>query len=226
MILKRLLGAGHGRTWVLGGSAEFREAIDAVSAFLEGVSDDRKLLILDFTMEVIRNDLKYDMLTRIFYTQERLASWGWPPFPFVCYDERGNRVEVFGSEAKKRMVNLADDCVVVLPWDRRRLRLSVETVGINGFKFDRTNHKAYYFSPLGICYVSNGRHSIAAGVGHRKGHIEAVEHDISVLFSHVYTDGGHWYSSHNGDKLGALHDFRVGILFEVARQKHELLASS
>ncbi|MFZ5767643.1 MAG: DUF6710 family protein [Bacillota bacterium] len=221
-VFERLFGLGHRRAWMPGGRAEFREAMDAVSAFLEGASDDRKSLVLEFAMEVIRNDLKYDLLTKIFYTRGHLPSWGWLPFPVVCYDGNGDRIEVFEGEGKRRMVNLADDCVLVLPWDRGRLRLSIETVGAKGFEFDKTNHRAHYFSPLGICYVSNGKHSIAAGVGHKRGYIEAVEHDVSVLFDHVYTDGRHWYSRHSGDRLGSLYDFRIGVLFELARQKRQV----
>ncbi|MEW6048423.1 MAG: DUF6710 family protein, partial [Bacillota bacterium] len=164
--------------------------------------------------EVIRNDLKYDLLTKIFYTRGHLPSWGWLPFPVVCYDGNGDRMEVFEGEGKKRMVNLADDCVLVLPWDRR-------SVGTKDFEFDKTNHRAHYFSPLGICYVSNGKHSVAAGVGHKRGYVEAVEHDVSVLFDHVYTDGRYWYSRHSGERLGLVHDFRIGVLFELARQKRQ-----
>ncbi len=222
MFFKRLRGIG--RAWIPGGSAEFREAVAAVSAFLEGASDDRKLLLLNFVMEIIKNDLKYDLLTKVLYTRRHLSSWGWPPFPLVCYDENGDRIEVFADAGKKRAVNLAEDCVLVVPWDRRRLRLTVETVGTDGFEFDRLNHWAYYFSPIDICYVFNGKHSIAAGVGHKRGYIEAAEHDVSVIFDHVYTDGRYWYSRHSGAKLGPLYDFRIGILFELAWQKSQRLS--
>ena len=220
MVFGRLLGAGPRRAWMPGGSAEFREATDLVSAFVERASDDRKALVLHFAMEVIRNDLKYDQLTKMLYARKSFPSWGWPPFPLVCLDGSGNRIEVFRDEGKRRTVSLADDCVLVLPWDLRRLQLSTEAVGTKGFQLDI----AHWFSPLDICYVSNGKHSIAAGVGHKSGHIEAVKHDASVLFDHVCTDGGHWRSRHTGEELGRVHDFRIAVLFELARQRRELAA--
>lgn len=208
-----------------GGRAEFREAMDVAAAFLGEASRDRKLSVLDFLLEAVRNDLKYDQLTRILY-RRGVESWVWPPFPPVCYDERGNRIELFAGEPQERPVNLADDCVVVVPWDRRRLRLSIETVGAEGFQFDGGKHKAWYFLPLDVCWVFDGRPSIAAGVGLRRGWIRAIECDVSALFGHVHTDGAYWYSRHSGERLGALCDFRIGILFELARKKHELVASS
>lgn len=220
MVFGRLLGAGPRRAWMPGGSAEFREATDAVSAFVERASGDRKPLVLDFAMEVIRNDLKYDLLTKMLYARKSFPSWGWPPFPVVCFDENGDRIEVFKDEEKKRLVSLADDCVLVLPWDLRRLQLSAEAVGTKGFELDM----AHCFSPLDICYVSNGKRSIAAGVGRKRGCIEAVEHDVGALFDHVCTDGRYWYSRHSGDRLSSLYDFRIGVLFELARQRRELAA--
>jgi len=213
------------RGWVPGGRAEFHEAMDAADAFVREASEDRRLFVLDFLLEVVRNDLKYDQLTKILY-RRGVEPWLWPPFPPVCPDGEGSRIEVFPGEPRERLVSLADECVVVVPWDRRRLRSSVETVGAQGFEFDDRNHRAWYFVPLDICWVFNGKHSIAAGVGLRRGHIRAFECDVSVLFDHVRTDGACWYSRHSGERLGALCDFRIGVLFELARKRRELAPRS
>lgn len=211
--------------WVPGGRVEFREAMDVAAAFLREARGDRKLLVLDFLLGVVRNDLKHDQLTKILY-QRRAEPWLWPPFPPVCCDGRGRRIELFAGEPRERLVSLAGDCVVVVPWDRRGLRSSVETVGAQGFEFDDRNHRAWYFVPLDICWAFDGKRSVAAGVGLRRGYIRAFEYDVSVLFDHVRTDGACWYSRHSGEKLGVVCDFRIGLLFELARMRQELVARS
>lgn len=208
-----------------GGKAEFQEAIRTVNAFLKETNDPQeKKCILDYTMEVVRNDLKYDLLTRILYSRDWLSPWEWPPFPVVYFNEKGERLETFKDENGLKIVDLAVDCVLSIPWDKERLRRSIQNIGTTQFQFDNKNHTAYYFEPLNICYVAKGLHSTAAGIGLGKGYIQAVKYDISVLFNHVRTDGKYWYGKHNVQTLGMLRDFRIGILFELAciRQNLEM----
>lgn len=106
------------------------------------------------------------------------------------------------------------------------MRDSIKNIFANKFEFDELNHKAYYFSHVNICYVYNGNHSIASGVVYKKGYITAEECDVSRLFDHVYTDGSHWYNSHNNQALDNLFDFRVGIIYEITKLKYrEILCS-
>ncbi|ADL07212.1 conserved hypothetical protein [Thermosediminibacter oceani DSM 16646] len=184
-----------------------------------------KILILDFMLDVIKEDLKYDFLTNIFYREEyfdrgiRIP----PPFPYSYYDETEKKISIFERKIGIKNVDLAKECVLVFPWHRGRMRESIKNIGSNEFRYDKYNHKAFYFSPVNICFIYNGKHSITAGVGFKKGCIEAPEYDVTGLFKHVYTDGVYWYNSHNNQKFeDELLDFRIGIIYELSKLKYQI----
>lgn len=82
------------------------------------------------------------------------------------------------------------------------------------------NQDVYYFSHIELCYVDSGFHYVAVAVGRKEGVLEAKRYyDVSQLFDHVRTDGEYWYSVYNREKLGELLDFRIGILFEIAKKE-------
>lgn len=203
---------------------EFRYAMEfARQAMKEESKKEHKIIILDFMLDVIKEDLKNDLLSTIFYSKENFEKRIKLPFPFCFYDEFAREHELFPLEEKRLIrVDLAKNCVLVLPWNRKRMRDSIKNIFASKFEFDESNHKAYYFSHVNICYVYNGNHSIASGVVYKKGYITAEECDVSRLFDHVYTDGLYWYNSHNKQVLDNLFDFRIGIIYEISKLKYEI----
>ncbi len=204
---------------------EFRYAMEfARQTLKEETRKEDKIIILDFMLDVIREDLKNDLLSVIFYSEENFKKRIGFPFPTCFYDEFGSEHELLSPEKKLVKVDLAKDCVLVLPWNRKRLRDSIKNIFASEFKFDETNHKAYYFSPVNICYIYNGNHSVASGIVYKKGYVMAEECDLSRLFDHVYTDGLYWYNSHNNQAINNLFDFRIGIIYELTREKYKLIS--
>lgn len=188
---------------------------------LESKKEDR-IIILDFMLDVVREDLKTDLLSTIFYSKEHFEKWILPPFPCNYYDELGNKYEFCPDDEKIKRVDLSKDCVLVLPWHRERMINSVKRIFLNGFKFHKENHLAYYFPYVDFCYAYNGNHSIASGIVYKNGYVEAKVCDVSKLFKHVYTDGKTWYNSHDKSKLTSVFDFRVGIIYELAKLKYRI----
>ncbi|OZV13653.1 hypothetical protein CIW83_02965 [Tissierella sp. P1] len=181
-----------------------------------------KILILDYMINVIKLDLQYDLLTTILYSEEYFSKQVGLAFPIYYYDEQGNQFETYPDDGERRKVDLSKDCVLVLSWNRNRLRNSIKNIYKNKFEYHSSNHLAYYFTRIDVCYAYNGTHSISSGVGHKKGFIEAVECDVSKLFDHVYSDGISWYNIHNNSELTIISDFRIAILYELAKIKYNL----
>jgi len=200
---------------------EFKHAMSFVGEVLETEKSIKdQIIILDFMLEVVKEDLKTDLLSYIFYSEVDFGREINCPFPLNYYDEQGNTLSV--KEREKTEVDLAENCVLVLPWRRDRLRRQIINLSNNDFFYDKRNHRAYYFPYVSLCYVYNGNHSIASGTVLKKGKIEAEQYDITKLFPHIYTDGQKWYNSHTGKKTGNVTDFRISIIYEVARTKYQL----
>ncbi|ABY93721.1 MULTISPECIES: DUF6710 family protein [Thermoanaerobacter] len=202
---------------------EFKYALEFTHQVLKNEkTKEDKILILDFMLDVIREDLKYDFLTAIFYREEYFEKGVRIPlpFPYSYYDETGTKRSIYENVVGIKKVYLAEECILVFPWHRGRIRESIKNIGKNEFQYDEFNHKAFYFSPVNICFVYNGMHSTAAGIGFKKGYIKANNYDVTKLFPHVHTDGLYWYNSHNNQKLEELFDFRIGVIYEISKIKH------
>ncbi len=200
---------------------EFDFAMNFVKQTLEREKNNKdKIIILDFMLTVIKEDLKTDLLSHILYSKEHFERYFRYPIPLFYYDEKGNEIAI--KELGAVELNLAQDCVLALPWHQERLCEQIKNIFTNKFIYDEYNQWGYYFPYIGLCYVYNGIHSVASGIVHKKGTITVEQYDITELFSHIYTDGQNWYSSHNDNNLGRLADFRLGIIYEIAKVKHQL----
>ncbi|GGK23239.1 hypothetical protein GCM10010965_15050 [Caldalkalibacillus thermarum] len=202
---------------------EYSRALRLVESWLENETQENKVILIDFVLDVLRQDLKMDLLTTILYREEHFEDT-LPNylFPSHYYNEQGDCLEIYPAKGKERKIriDLADDCVWVMPWRRQSLKDWVLNIFKTDFKYDKDNHMAYYFTHINVCQVYNGTHSVSAGIAHRKGSIEAIECDLSRMFDHVHTDGVAWYNAHDGSKLGDVFDFRLAIMYEVAKLKY------
>jgi hypothetical protein len=204
---------------------EFNCAMDYARLIVQDTSNKKEqIVLLEFMLNVVRADLKVDILSTIFYSEENFERVIGFPFPNEYYDEMGTELKLHpkGETAIKTSVDLANECVLVLSWDRKSMKHGILNVYKYGFTFDKRDHIAEYYSYVNICYVYNGNHSIASGIVQKKGVLQANKYDVSKLFEHVHTDGVFWYNSHNNQKLGNVFDFRVSIIYEIAKLKHQI----
>lgn len=214
-------------------SFEFDHAMSFIKqgySYAENVQE--KLTLLNYILDAVREDLKTDLIGSILYHKDKMNRFlDYPIFPYYYVDEQGTKHNWHVKETGERTISLATDCVLTVPWEKGRLIHAVIASAKEAFRYDSKNQKAYYYHPVGICYIHNGKHSIAANVFHKKGTIQALEYDITALFPHVTTNGVHWLNAHTGEvmELSAIEpkkkvaDFRVAILYEVAKMKWNLL---
>lgn len=95
----------------------------------------------------------------------------------------------------------------------------------NIFKYMEDNHMGKYYEIVDITYIYNGIHSISSGIELNKDSDITVKEvvNVSELFPHIYTDGVEWINSHNNKPIYKVIDFRIAILFELARLKYNIL---
>ncbi|WAM33333.1 DUF6710 family protein [Caldicellulosiruptor morganii] len=193
---------------------EFHFALGFIKKAIEDEDREGKIEILSFVEKLLKEDLRSDMLTKIIYNPDNMLNRNsWFPQQYLNYDS---------SSAQIIEVDLSTACVIAYPWNSRRYEKMIKILAREDFKYDKTNHFAEYYVPLDICFITNGHHSIAAGCGYKKGSIKAKQVDITPLFEKIYTDGQSWYECGTGKKVFDVPDFRIAILFEIARMKYKL----
>lgn len=177
-----------------------------------------KLNIIEFFMEVTRKDIQFDLLSKFLYSKmdDIEISFPFPMNYFSSDSDITNRAVLIRED---KAIDLSRDTVILLPWDRYKFSNTIKSISENGFKYIKSNHRGYYFRDLDLCYVNNGNHSIATGIIKKTGQIKVREYDIKNLFKELTTDGSNWYI--NGEKqLNKVFDFRIAILYELARIKY------
>lgn len=205
---------------------EFTHAMDFVNQTLKYENNkEDKIIILDFILNVIRKDLQYDTLNTILYSSEYFTREIRFLLPIYYYDKDGNEFDIYNEKGYKD-IDLSEECVLVISWNRDRIRNSIKNIYKNDFEYHASNHLAYYFTHIDICHVYNGTHSISSGIGHKKGIIKAKKCDIVGMFEHVNTDGKQWFNTHNNLVLNEVFDFRIAILYEIAKIKYNLTNNS
>ncbi|HDR4873404.1 TPA: hypothetical protein QCR24_004278 [Bacillus cereus] len=203
----------------------FLYTMEIAHIWLEKENDSlQKKILLNYMMDVIRKDFKTSVITTIFYREEHFKDYNRQIFfPMSYYNENGKELKIHDPSNKESInINLQDECVIPIPWNRKRMKDAVKEIYKRDFIFDPYNHESTYYTPIDVCHIESGNHSIAAGIGHMKGEIMSKKIDISKAFPHLLSDGAYWYNVHTKEKLYPVFDYRVAILFELAKLKNTI----
>lgn len=122
----------------------------------------------------------------------------------------------------KPALRLGIDPVVPNVWNSGRLERTLTDIGAgrpNGpWLQDPTNHRVDLLLPLGVGIVTNGNHSIAAGIAQCAGYVTPDHvYDISEVYEHVGCDGRSFYRLADGFEVGPVLDPRWAAVFEIGR---------
>ena len=200
---------------------QFEKAIHTAELYLScnEYSIEEKKTILTYMMDVIKRDIQSEYIADLFYNDEsKRISLEF--VPTLYFDKDGIKHYLEFSECQE--VSLKDNYVITFPLNCGRMGDNILNIIKNGFKNYPINHIVYYYKELNICQVMNGNHSIAAGIYTEKGTVLAKIVDMKPLFENLKTDGAYYYSIHNNTIIEKVQDFRIAVIFEIAKMKYKL----
>lgn len=200
---------------------EFKHAVRYIEEGLIYVKkNDSKLAFIDYALETIKNDLRYEWLSKIYYEPDVTDYQGnfLPPF---YHDEEGNEHKLENHTIyENRRISLKNNSVFSVPWRSKSLYNTYKYGRTLPFKNDYKNQKGLYYTELDLCVVRNGYHSSAAGIINKSGELIADSCSINHMFYHVHSDGAYWLNSHNDEMIDCpLKDFRIALIYELAKTK-------
>lgn len=204
---------------------EYSFAMDYINYTLELEKNlEDKINMIKFIMGVVKNDIQYDLISKFLYSDmEEIKITA--PIPISLMSKNLHDHDKMILISSDKMVDLSKDTIILLPWDRFRFPDTVRSIYKDEFVYIESNHKAYYYSDIDLCYVHNGNHSITTGIIKKEGIIKADEYDIKGLFKNLTTDGASWYINNDKEPLKEVFDFRIAILYELARIRYNLTNS-
>ncbi|EDT14291.1 DUF6710 family protein [Clostridium perfringens] len=206
---------------------------NCISFAKEIISKEKRkdsILLLDYMMNTIKNDLKYSLSSDILYKKEHeVIEFRGEFLPNSVQDEKGEIINCCKRENKT--INTKKDIIISIPWNRKRKISGIKYLSRKPFEYKFTNHAGQYYTNIDLTYITGGIHSISSGDELCKECIFEVEYIVEVnnLYNHLYTDGFYWYNKHTrkvieskvSGKLQVL-DVRIAILFELSRLKYNL----
>ena len=176
-------------------------------------NNEERILLLDYLIDTILADVCTGKLFLPLITHPKLPLPS--PFPTDYYDPFGV-CETIQTEETISVSLSGSTPVYLCPWNNERCAASLVKISKNKFVCD-DNHKAHFYTDIGLCHVYGGNHSINAGRYFKKGVIEATVCHTELLYPHCYTDGAYWHNFHTNEKLFRVSDFRFAAVYSLAR---------
>lgn len=192
----------------------------AMSSFVfNDYSIEEKIDVIDYLMRLIKIDLASNRKLDSIYG----LSWEDDLFPDsfkIGVSKKVKGVQGLGIVQEFPL----NEQTYISTWKPISLLDIFKDVKKTGFKAD-CNHRARYYQELDWLQVYNGKHSATAGTV-LGGLVPAEIVSIKNMYDHIWTDGAYWYcpESFGEDKrVWKTIDFRVAVLYELSKDKYELL---
>ncbi len=189
--------------------AAFDEAIRSIRYLLYWTPlDVDKATVLDYAINVIGRDLSYSVAARMLYHGKTPGNSDFTiPAPLSAYHGHRN-------------YSLSGINVISDTYDSDKLSKAISQVFLQGFR-QINNYTGTYYPDINLVVVENGRHHLSAAAVKNSGSAKLQICDLKEAFSVLKTDGAYWYS--DGSSPDQVFDYRVAVLYELARLKNGLM---
>ena len=142
--------------------------------------------------------------------------------PFQQLGISGKSLRERAIEVKETyQISLANDLVLVNPWNRQRYLSACINHGEHrsrGSWRQDDNHFAQYWLPMKMTWVGNGNHSISAGIIQRDGFLTPEEvYDISPVYDVVVCNGDKFIDIELDKPISTVKDLEFCAIYEIGR---------
>lgn len=188
----------------------FDKTISTVQQLLDMVNSDiERAEILDYAVNVIGRELAYSVAAELLH-------FGTTPEEREFYIPPESAKRIANENCSLSGVNIISDT-----YDLDKLRKAVPQVYLNGFHQELSNYTGTYYPEINLVVVENGRHHLSAAAVKNIGSAKLNIYSLKPAFPRMKTDGAYWYT----DDVAPLpvYDYRVAVLYELARIKDSFL---
>ncbi|WP_155988528.1 DUF6710 family protein [Paenibacillus massiliensis] len=124
-------------------------------------------------------------------------------------------------QGKSVSILLGTDPVLTRPWNTKRLTGAVCNIGSgkpHGDWREDSNHCAELWLPFGVTFVTNGNHSITAGILGNEGELKVNNiYDVSKVCPHIYCDGVNYFRTRDDSFYAPVWNFSLAAIYEIGR---------
>ena len=188
------------------------EEVEQLRRYAEGqagstVSDI--IAVYDFAIRAIGKDMAADAACQLFRGNHCPYSKDYQ-IPFLL---RGSEENILFSGNE----------VVAPVWSAAKWTSAVSSDMQSGFRQSFGNYTALFYKELKLIVITNGIHHSSVAALMSVGSAKVTTIRLSDYFDKVQTDGAMWrYNSDAGLQTEPVRDYRIAVLYELARRRAEL----
>lgn len=191
-----------------------REAFSSTLRTIQQLLDSAKLSaqkasILEYAIDIIGKELTFSVPATMLRNGVMPENCDYTiPIPGPTQFEKGN-------------YSLSGLNVISDPWAIDRLGKAIIHVDTDGFRQEYGHYTGIYYKEINLAVITNGKHHLSAAIRKGGGQAKLHVYNLSDAFSRLKTDGAYWYLD---DYMPSkVFDYRIAILYELARIKYDLM---
>lgn len=213
---------------------QFRLVYEYVLTVIDGLDTESAIDFCSFIIDCLKINISSTM--RMGFLLENIQKFEMPRYGngkqlhsyirsdiFLPQECKKNGVTHSAVTDEYAEINLAETTIFANTAKTDSIISVLRSIKKNGFIFDRSSQRAQYISYLDICtFIGDGIHSLTVGNFYKQGKILAKVVRIEEMFDYVKTDGVRWYCDDDYGTVLESEDYRVSLLFEIAKLRFNL----
>lgn len=187
-----------------------KHTISTVKQLLNNVEySSEKAAILEYAINVIGRELAYSVPSDMLRDGETPEGRDYTiPLPSSIHPLKGD-------------YSLVGVNVISEPWEMDKFSKAIARVKLTDFHQEYGHYTGEYYKEINLAVITNGKHHLSAAFEKGAGSAKLQVYSLKDAFPQLKTDGAYWYS----DVFSPYRvcDYRVAVLYELARIKHDLM---
>jgi len=142
-------------------------------------------------------------------------------WPYENFTGNLQSVSIAEKDKDKYLIKLNKDIIFTNPWNSKGIVSHLGNIGHKvKFNEDVTNHWVVIFYPMRVCFVQNGKHSIAQGILTGEGVLHATSYIDLTEKLNLYSYDGFYWINEKTKKTKHVYNHDFGLVWEVSKLLH------
>lgn len=209
---------------------QFKEVLFFISCAAESEKNNKedRLLFLQFMIDALKADVRstYNLnflMENIGELSNLKLSYYYNDFPKIIPTKYFKKGKVYDAHKETKVyVDLSTTTVWAYTRNAKSIIDCLRFLKHNKLDLPESSYTAHYYDYIDIFTdMTNYTHSCAVANYYKKGIVEAQLIKTTELFPFISTDGIRWYCTENDQTISKVEDFRIALIYEIAKLKYK-----
>lgn len=208
---------------------QFKEVLFFISSVAESENNkENRLSFLQFIIDTLKADVRSIcnlnfLIENIGELSNLKLSYNYNDLPKIIPTIYCKNGKVYDAHKETKVyVNLSTTTVWAYTRKAKSIIDCLRFLKYNKLDLPENSYTAHYYDYIDVLTeMTNYTHSCAVAGYYKSGEVEAQLIRTAELFPYVSTDGIRWYYTENDQTISNVNDFRIALIYEVAKLKYK-----